>query len=633
MGSVDGGLGFNMKQLDRDAAAGAYWVRRAWLGLAMMVLVACSALPIGLVGDPTGVGASAPDTAASAPAVANPFPDRVAADLRTRNALYKASSFSDLPGWLRDDLLSAQDALQGSCRVLATREAWRPLCAKAALLPRTTADLRNFFEREFAVFRVLNTDASRDGLVSGYYEPLVNGSVQPEGAFTVPVYATPNDLYTLDWSTIAPEKRQGTVFVAKKGRQLSVLSARQRGSYALETSRFVFDPRERLWRVQLLGERAVPYPTRAAIASGMRLNAQVLAYVDDPVVLYAMQQQGAGRIRLSSGAVLRVQYAEHNGQPFRPLRVVSKTSPGPRGRATADTVDTFELTEAADDWAPPLPAPALIPLPKSLPASASPAPPATRVTAKNGPSATDAVMGQLLGKPPGVVGPKAATPTASEPALPALTPDGKSTASAAVMSQLLGGSTNVVPPPTPRKPAVSDVSPLAALSAAGNATPQRALPKRPLSLRNDPSYVFFKLASDPSSARGPEGTLGIALTPGRSVAADPRVVPLGYPAFISSAAMPAGSALGLQRLVLAQDTQGAVQGAVRANFFWGLGAEVGRQATRTRQRGQMWLMLPHAEADKMRGKGLFTGSVPTGEKPGREEAECLIADDTYCLER
>mgnify|MGYP003454612210 CR=1 FL=1 len=49
----------------------------------------------------------------------------------------------------------------------------------------------------------------------------------------------------------------------------------------------------------------------------------------------------------------------------------------------------------------------------------------------------------------------------------------------------------------------------------------------------------------------------------------------------------------LERLVLAQDTGGAIRGAVRADFFWGFGAEAGAQAGRMRQRGEMWALLPN----------------------------------------
>jgi len=86
------------------------------------------------------------------------------------------------------------------------------------------------------------------------------------------------------------------------------------------------------------------------------------------------------------------------------------------------------------------------------------------------------------------------------------------------------------------------------------------------------------------------GALGVALTPERSIAIDPRYIPLGAPVFLATT-WP-GSALALQRLVLAQDTGGAIRGAVRADYFWGFGEAAGAQAGRMRQSARMWVLLP-----------------------------------------
>lgn len=107
-------------------------------------------------------------------------------------------------------------------------------------------------------------------------------------------------------------------------------------------------------------------------------------------------------------------------------------------------------------------------------------------------------------------------------------------------------------------------------------------------LHSNPSYVFFREL--PVSADGPVGALGVPLTPGRSIAIDPRFVPLGAPVFLATT-YPL-SERPLRRLVLAQDTGGAIKGVVRADFFWGLGEEAGTQAGRMRQQGAMWVLLP-----------------------------------------
>ncbi|NMF91620.1 transglycosylase [Aromatoleum petrolei] len=108
-------------------------------------------------------------------------------------------------------------------------------------------------------------------------------------------------------------------------------------------------------------------------------------------------------------------------------------------------------------------------------------------------------------------------------------------------------------------------------------------------LHSNPSYVFFR--EMPPSPGGPTGALGVPLTAGRSLAVDPRTIPLGAPVFLATTAP--NSDRPLRRLMLAQDTGGAIKGAVRADFFWGLGADAGVQAGRMRQQGQLWVLLPN----------------------------------------
>ena len=120
-----------------------------------------------------------------------------------------------------------------------------------------------------------------------------------------------------------------------------------------------------------------------------------------------------------------------------------------------------------------------------------------------------------------------------------------------------------------------------------------AHPDRRQELLNvNPSYVFFKEERLPDPNVGPKGALGVPLTPARSVAIDRAFVPLGAPVFLSTT-RPA-SDVPLQRLVMAQDTGGAIKGAVRADFFFGFGGQAPDDAGRMKQRGQLWVLLPRA---------------------------------------
>jgi membrane-bound lytic murein transglycosylase A len=109
-------------------------------------------------------------------------------------------------------------------------------------------------------------------------------------------------------------------------------------------------------------------------------------------------------------------------------------------------------------------------------------------------------------------------------------------------------------------------------------------------LNSNPSVVFFREEPLLDPSVGPKGALGVPLTPRRSVAVDPSAVPLGAPVFLATT-MPA-SEVPLERLVVAQDTGGAIRGAVRADFFWGTGPEAADEAGKMRQSGRLWLLWP-----------------------------------------
>ncbi len=109
-------------------------------------------------------------------------------------------------------------------------------------------------------------------------------------------------------------------------------------------------------------------------------------------------------------------------------------------------------------------------------------------------------------------------------------------------------------------------------------------------LNANPSYVFFREEKLIDPGKGPKGALGIPLTAQRSIAIDAQFIPLGAPVFLATT-QPA-SETPLQRLMLAQDTGGAIRNPVRADVFWGFGAAAGELAGKMKQRGRMWVLLP-----------------------------------------
>ena len=115
-------------------------------------------------------------------------------------------------------------------------------------------------------------------------------------------------------------------------------------------------------------------------------------------------------------------------------------------------------------------------------------------------------------------------------------------------------------------------------------------------MRTNASYVFFREVTA-SANDGPPGAQAVPLTAGRSLAVDRKFLPLGLPIWLD-ASHPEGGANSssgearIRRLVVAQDTGGAIRGPVRVDFFWGFGADAGTQAGRMRQALKTWVLLP-----------------------------------------
>jgi len=196
-------------------------------------------------------------------------------------------SFSSLPGWDEDRHAAAWPALRRSCEVFlarATDAAWMDLChAAQAMDSPDDAQAREFFETRF-VPHVVNGDGRREGLITGYYEPLLNGSLTRTDRFRYPLYRRPDNLLIVDLASLYPEL---------KGRPV---------------------------RGRLDGKRVVPYHDRSQIARERSpLAGNELLWVDDPVEAYLLQVQGSGRVRLPDGSQVAVGYADQNGHPYRSL--------------------------------------------------------------------------------------------------------------------------------------------------------------------------------------------------------------------------------------------------------------------------------------------------------------------------
>lgn len=142
-------------------------------------------------------------------------------------------------------------------------------------------------------------------------------------------------------------------------------------------------------------------------------------------------------------------------------------------------------------------------------------------------------------------------------------------------------------------------------------------------MRENKSYIFFKVLT----GEGPLGAMNVALTPEYSVATDPKFVPLGAPLWLDTKipepnqgvmanGAPAYTMTSFRRLMVAQDTGGAIKGANRFDLFWGPGERASRIAGGLSSQGRATLLLPKVAADRLLGSELDKSVIRDGtERP------------------
>jgi membrane-bound lytic murein transglycosylase A len=118
----------------------------------------------------------------------------------------------------------------------------------------------------------------------------------------------------------------------------------------------------------------------------------------------------------------------------------------------------------------------------------------------------------------------------------------------------------------------------------------------PAMMARNPSYVFFNELPDLARASGPLGAQGVPLTPGRSLAVDRKFLPLGVPFWLDATAPYPDGDRPLRRLVVAQDTGGALRGPVRGDVFWGAGPVAEHLAGYMKSPGRLFVLLPRGLA-------------------------------------
>jgi len=199
-------------------------------------------------------------------------------------ARFAPTEFAELPGWATNRFDEALGAFLAGCARVRAKSVLVDPCTRARDVPAGEAAARDFFETTFSAYAISSSDGQTEGLITGYYEPVLEGSRTRNARDRYPVFGVPPDMIVVDLASLYP------------------------------------DLKHRRLRGRVEGRRLVPYYSRAEIEDANdRFEAPVLAWVSDPVALFFLQIQGSGQIAFEDGTRMRLGYADQNGHPYRSL--------------------------------------------------------------------------------------------------------------------------------------------------------------------------------------------------------------------------------------------------------------------------------------------------------------------------
>ncbi|WP_407654541.1 murein transglycosylase A [Bradyrhizobium prioriisuperbiae] len=212
------------------------------------------------------------------------------------NSQYAPIGWTEIPGWADDDHLAAFQTFRTSCTAIVAQTkppadakalglSLREPCrvAKAAGIS-TAAKARDFFEEHFLPLRISKLGDS-EGFVTGYYEPIVDGSRTQTDVYNVPLYRRPSNLFVRGFKQSATNLPNGGQVFRKIGRR-----------------------------------KLVPYYDRGEIEDGAIAGRGLeICWLKNQTDLLFIQIQGSARIRLQDGSVVRINYDAHNGYRYTPV--------------------------------------------------------------------------------------------------------------------------------------------------------------------------------------------------------------------------------------------------------------------------------------------------------------------------
>ncbi|PHS57970.1 MAG: transglycosylase [Sulfurimonas sp.] len=183
-----------------------------------------------------------------------------------------------LPNWKNEHYKKALESFKNSCRSKRTFKIYKDLCTKA----KKTKDIKKFFVSEFTAYKLSSSNKQESGLLTGYYEASLRGSLVKKVPYIYPVYEKPKDLIVVELSSVYPELK----------------------NYRL--------------RGRLVNGKLIPYYTREEFKSNT-IDAKVICYVNSKIDLFFLEVQGSGRVNLDNGDMIYLGFSNQNGHKYKSI--------------------------------------------------------------------------------------------------------------------------------------------------------------------------------------------------------------------------------------------------------------------------------------------------------------------------
>ncbi len=194
------------------------------------------------------------------------------------NTSLKATAFSELPEIQKIDFQKVVDNFIYDCQSAKAQKLYSDLCQKA----KETQSAQEFILQNFQAYRIYGKDNRTEGLLTGYFEPEIDASLQKDEYYQYPLYTTPKDLIEVDLSSIYPNLKH----------------------YRL--------------RGRIEGNKLVPYYTRAEIKRS-DINSSVICYCKSKIDRYFLEVQGSGKVLLDDNSTFYVGYDNQNGHKYKSI--------------------------------------------------------------------------------------------------------------------------------------------------------------------------------------------------------------------------------------------------------------------------------------------------------------------------